>query len=274
VSTLVDNTFLGPLFQRPATLGTDLVIYSATKFIGGHSDLIAGAVLGSEELVGKVLVMRTFLGLVLATVLSIPSFAFAESADHEAVAHEVAEHEAGPDAHDGHGELTFRGLLSSREFQGTVVNFVALLVLFGWVIRKKGNPALAERRKQVEEELAEAQRLRAEAEKRHMETAMRLEKLDQEMVEIRAEMIKAGEAERDRIVAQAEEKAARMRKDTSFLIEQQVKQLRKDLTREAANAAVVAAHELLQERTTDADQDRLAEAYLERLDEVIEERRS
>ena len=39
------------------------------------------------------------------------------------------------------------------------------------------------------------------------------------------EMIKAGEAERDRIVAQAEEKAARMRKDTNFLIEQQIKQL-------------------------------------------------
>ncbi|MEE9133401.1 MAG: cystathionine gamma-synthase family protein [Gemmatimonadota bacterium] len=58
----VDNTFLGPLFQHPLKFGADLVIYSATKFIGGHSDLIAGAVLGSEELVGKVLQMRTFLG--------------------------------------------------------------------------------------------------------------------------------------------------------------------------------------------------------------------
>jgi F-type H+-transporting ATPase subunit b len=103
---------------------------------------------------------------------------------------------------------------------------------------------------------------------------MRLEKLDQEMVRLRAEMVKAGEAERDRIVAQAEEKAARMRKDTQFLIEQQMKQLRKDLTREAASAAVLAAQELLQEKTTADDQDRLAEAYLDRLDEVIEERRS
>jgi F-type H+-transporting ATPase subunit b len=148
------------------------------------------------------------------------------------------------------------------------------VLLIAWVIRKKGNPALAERRKQVEAELEEAQRLRAEAEKRHMETATRLEKLDQEMVAIRTEMIKAGEAERDRIVAQAEEKAARMRKDTSFLIEQQIKQLREDLTREAASAAVVAAQDLLQQSTSDADQDRLAEAYLDRLDEVIEEGRS
>ena len=77
-----------------------------------------------------------------------------------------------------------------------------------------------------------------------------------------------------RIVAQAEEKAARVRKDTSFLIDQQIKQLRKDLTQQAANAAVSAAQELLQERTTEADQDQLAEAYLNRLDEVIEERQS
>ncbi len=58
----VDNTFLGPLFQHPLKFGADLVVYSATKFIGGHSDLIAGAVLGSEELIAKVLETRTFLG--------------------------------------------------------------------------------------------------------------------------------------------------------------------------------------------------------------------
>ena len=58
----VDNTFLGPLFQHPLKFGADLVVYSATKFIGGHSDLIAGAVLGSEEIVNRVLQTRTFLG--------------------------------------------------------------------------------------------------------------------------------------------------------------------------------------------------------------------
>jgi methionine-gamma-lyase len=59
---VVDNTFLGPLFQHPLKFGADLVIYSATKFIGGHSDLIAGAVLGPEELIARVLESRTFLG--------------------------------------------------------------------------------------------------------------------------------------------------------------------------------------------------------------------
>ena len=62
VITAVDNTLLGPVFQRPATLGADLVVYSATKFIGGHSDLIAGVVTGSRALVDRLLVLRTILG--------------------------------------------------------------------------------------------------------------------------------------------------------------------------------------------------------------------
>jgi methionine-gamma-lyase len=45
---MVDNTFLGPVFQHPLDLGADLCIYSATKFLGGFSDLIAGAVVGRD----------------------------------------------------------------------------------------------------------------------------------------------------------------------------------------------------------------------------------
>ena len=219
--------------------------------------------------------MRLLGTLFLVHALALPNLVSAEDSHDESLAHEVAEQQAVNDAHGGdHGELTVTGLLNDRVFQGTVINFLVLVGLLTWVIRKKGNPALAARRAAVEEELAEAQRLRAEAEKRHRETATRLEKLDQEMAQIRHDMVKAGEAERDRIVEQAEEKAARMRKDTSFLIEQQIKQLRKELTHQAANAAVFAAQELLQEKTSASDQDQLAEAYLNRLGEVLEERQS
>jgi methionine-gamma-lyase len=59
---MVDNTFLGPLWQHPLRCGADLVLYSATKFIGGHSDLVAGAVLGSAQAMGPVRILRTFMG--------------------------------------------------------------------------------------------------------------------------------------------------------------------------------------------------------------------
>jgi methionine-gamma-lyase len=58
----VDNTFLGPLWQHPLRHGANLVIYSATKYIGGHSDLVAGAVIGSEEHVRPIAGTRTHLG--------------------------------------------------------------------------------------------------------------------------------------------------------------------------------------------------------------------
>jgi methionine-gamma-lyase len=61
-SVIVDNTFLGPLWQQPLALGADLVIYSLTKYVGGHSDVIAGATLGSEALISGVRGMRTILG--------------------------------------------------------------------------------------------------------------------------------------------------------------------------------------------------------------------
>ena len=62
----VDNTLLGPAFQHPLALGADLAIYSATKFLGGFSDLLAGAVLAQEpELIQSLRGVRALLGNIL-----------------------------------------------------------------------------------------------------------------------------------------------------------------------------------------------------------------
>lgn len=59
---MVDNTFLGPLWQRPLEHGADLTVYSLTKYVGGHSDLVAGAVLGSRAALRPIRSMRSALG--------------------------------------------------------------------------------------------------------------------------------------------------------------------------------------------------------------------
>ncbi len=59
---IVDNTFLGPLWQQPLALGADICVTSLTKYVGGHSDLIAGSVSGDASWVGQVAVFRTILG--------------------------------------------------------------------------------------------------------------------------------------------------------------------------------------------------------------------
>jgi cystathionine beta-lyase len=51
--TIVDNTFMTPLLQRPLELGADIVVHSATKFLGGHSDVISGLAVSATEALGK-----------------------------------------------------------------------------------------------------------------------------------------------------------------------------------------------------------------------------
>lgn len=62
----VDNTFASPVNQRPLELGADFVVHSATKYLGGHSDLTAGALLGSKELLMPVWNWRKNLGSMIA----------------------------------------------------------------------------------------------------------------------------------------------------------------------------------------------------------------
>ena len=57
-----DNTLLGPVFQRPIENGADISLYSLTKYVGGHSDLIAGAALGSKALMRQVKSLRSAIG--------------------------------------------------------------------------------------------------------------------------------------------------------------------------------------------------------------------
>jgi cystathionine gamma-synthase len=62
---VIDATFATPVNQRPLTQGADLVLHSATKYLGGHNDLLAGAVCGNEGLVGAIRELRSVLGAVL-----------------------------------------------------------------------------------------------------------------------------------------------------------------------------------------------------------------
>ncbi|WP_066590385.1 cystathionine gamma-synthase family protein [Sphingomonas pruni] len=60
----IDNTFLGPLWHKPLEHGADIVVYSLTKYAGGHSDLVAGGVLGSKEHINTIRLMRNTIGTI------------------------------------------------------------------------------------------------------------------------------------------------------------------------------------------------------------------
>ena len=58
----IDNTFLGPLWQRPLEHGADIVVYSLTKYVGGHSDLVAGSIAGAKKWLDPVRALRNTMG--------------------------------------------------------------------------------------------------------------------------------------------------------------------------------------------------------------------
>jgi F-type H+-transporting ATPase subunit b len=213
--------------------------------------------------------MRTLLLLLSLTL--VPSLAMAQ---HEEHADEGSVQDADGAEGETHGHHPSIGeALGLPRVQGALLDFTLLMILLVYFGEKKIRTALEARRDQVASELAEAKRLKEEAEAKHALYQKRLVSLDAELEQIRAEMIKAGEAERDRLVAEAEKKAASMRRESEFLVEQRMKQLKEELSREAVAAAIGAAEKVLREKTTAEDQARLSKAFLSRIGTIAKEGR-
>jgi cystathionine beta-lyase/cystathionine gamma-synthase len=68
ITTICDNTFASPINQQPISLGIDVVVHSATKYLGGHHDLIAGAVMGTRERLNKIWSFTNMFGPTLGPI--------------------------------------------------------------------------------------------------------------------------------------------------------------------------------------------------------------
>jgi len=67
IGTVVDNTWASPIFQNPLTLGVDIVVHSASKYLGGHSDVVAGCMVSSRKIIKEILMEEhQFLGSKIA----------------------------------------------------------------------------------------------------------------------------------------------------------------------------------------------------------------
>lgn len=237
---------------------------------------------------------RTLTALSVACALSVSSAAFAQEDHPEHVEHgdtHVVEEGHGP--HEGfhqpdpinftsvsppdtiehvHGEELHKK--GPPPFIGPIINFALLLVLGYMALKRSINPSLEARRAAMETEIAEAKRLRDDAEAMHMEYAGKLERLDTEMKSLHDEFVKSGEAERDRIVAEAEAKAQRIREDAARTADQELRSLREELRREAVIAATAAAEETVRKVIGAPDQHRLADDYLTALEAHQKEARA
>lgn len=194
-----------------------------------------------------------------------------EHGDHD---HEHGEHAHGDHDHahgDHHHEhVTLAMIFADKKFLASLIAFAVLVfIMLKWV-RPGIRAGLTTRRQEIETAVEEARKVKAEAEAKRQEFEERLARLDDEIETVKSEMRAAAEAERDRIVHEAEEKAALLRKDTQFQIDQRVKQMRSDLRAESVQLAIAAAEEILSQKTTGADQQRLANGYLDEVTEMLQ----
>jgi F-type H+-transporting ATPase subunit b len=147
-------------------------------------------------------------------------------------------------------------------FAANLFNFAVLVFLVGRFGRKPLAEALAKRRSSIMTEIDSATRLKEQAEARLGEYEQRLETIDDKLEVARAEYHAVAEQEKARIVDEARERQARMRRDAEFRIEQELKAARIALLNEAATGAVRAAEELLKSRLSAGDHEQLANDYL------------
>jgi F-type H+-transporting ATPase subunit b len=146
-----------------------------------------------------------------------------------------------------------------------VLNVALLVGVIIYFARKPVLSYLAERRDGIANDLDSSAKLLAEAESKLSEWSAKVENIDREAAEIRDATRHAAEAERDRIVADAEVTAERIRRSASAVIDRDLQQARAALRREAADLAVELAGKLLEEQVNDADRERLLDEFIGRV---------
>ncbi len=213
-----------------------------------------------------------------------PAGEHAAAPEHGQGAHGQAEHAEG--AHEGHNAPPtpmnwFYGFLGTDEkaepsllwrkpempppFLANLINFAVfayVIVRFG---KKPLQEALAARKKTITQDIDAATRMKDEAAKRLAQYEDRLKHIDQEIERIKKDFREQGERDKERILADAKDKRERMLKDAQFMVEQEAKQLRLDLVHETVEAAIQAAEQILVQKVTSSDQDRVAEEFLKQV---------
>lgn len=201
--------------------------------------------------------------IAILCALAAPAAVRAQEGEHQPAgeAHEAAAgeaHEGGEHAGGEHESPTIKGLSLVAQF----FNFGLLLVI---LIKFGGPPvnrALEARHQQIKSDLASAAEARAAAQGRFEHQEKRLAALETEIAGIVAHIKEEAEAEKARLIALAEERAKRIREESEFLIEQQVKQAEEDLRREVAAAAVALAEQIVRNQMQASDQQRLVDTFV------------
>lgn len=156
-----------------------------------------------------------------------------------------------------------------KDFMWRVIDFSVLFAIVVFAIKKaKMKESLADRRTGIEKALQEAQQAREAAEGKLAEYRGKLEKANQEIEEIKAAIRREGEAEKERIIAEAGAMATKIKEQAEMAARQEILKAKTELREEAVRLAVQLAEQTLREQVKKDDQDRLVGEYLTKVVEL------
>lgn len=206
--------------------------------------------------------------------------------DHSAQGHGSEGHSSEGHGDGAHGEHHqefnwFHGMIGVKEgvepsllwrtadmptpFGAVLFNTALLFGLFYKFARAPVAKGLVDRRQRIMRGIEEATAMKDEAKRQLDGYRSKLDNLDAEIERVKREMRDAAEAERQRILGEAAARRTRLEQEARVLVEQEMKAVREELTRETALAALRSARELLATNTSTDDHRRLCEEYLETL---------
>ncbi|MBJ6752257.1 MULTISPECIES: F0F1 ATP synthase subunit B family protein [Geomonas] len=188
--------------------------------------------------------------LTVGAIIALASLGFAE----EAAEHAGAAHEGGHQA------------AQMKDFMWRCIDFAALVAIAVWALKKadvKGT--LAARRAGIEKTLQEAVAAKEAAEKKFAEYSQRLDQANQEIEVISANMKREGELEKERIIAEAKDAAARIKAQAEAAAAQEVLKAKDELRAEAARLAVELAEQKIKQNIAKGDQDKLVGDYISKV---------
>ena len=189
---------------------------------------------------------------------------------HGAAGHEVVEEEGPP----GPIKWFDQQVLNNKQppYLALVFNFAVLIFIYYRFGKEPIANALKARRDGIGKQIENAAQILKEAKGRARRYRAKLDKVKDDAEQAKETLVFAGKGDAADIVRNADEKAARIKRDAEFLLEQEGKQVKIDLLRETVEKAAREAEELLKKGVTAEDQERLAQAFLDQLARDYKER--
>lgn len=170
------------------------------------------------------------------------------------------------DSHDSINWLDFGAWWNdgaSPPFAATILNFAVLCWLVYRILKPGLSRRFAERREAVQGVLESAANTKAAAEKAIAEAKNKMHELQAEMARLKEQVLEGGRAEAARIVQDAQERAAQMQREAEVMLAHEMASLKGTLREEMAQKVALAAESLLRQSLTPADQEKLAEEYID-----------